>query len=103
MKITTATTVVGDIGPLTKAVNDFTAAQAAVMTKGVQTPEDWEPVAEHLDRDTFKRVGAYLEELDWPAYREFLTGWVAGGTRFEFTIFQVSEVGNSVFLSLIHI
>ena len=56
-----------------------------------------DPLTPFIDPDTFKRVGAYLEELDWPDYKKFLTNWMAGGTRFEFTEFQISEVGNSVF------
>lgn len=56
-----------------------------------------DPLTPFIDPDTFKRVGAYLEELDWPDYKKFLTNWMAGGTRFEFTEFQISEIGNSVF------
>ena len=56
-----------------------------------------DPLTPFIDLDTFKRVGAYLEELDWPDYKKFLTNWMAGGTRFEFTEFQISEIGNSVF------
>jgi hypothetical protein len=97
MKITTATSVVGEMGSLTKIMYDFVAAQMQVMQKGVKSPEDWKPVAEFIEPGEFKRVGAYLEELTWPAYREFLTGWVAGGTRFEMTEFRVSEVGDTVF------
>jgi hypothetical protein len=54
-------------------------------------------VAEFIDPDRFRRVGAYLEEFDWPQYREFLTGWAAGGTRFEMTMFHITEAGNAVF------
>ena len=32
-----------------------------------------------------------------PTIKKFLTGWVAGGTRFEMTEFHISEVGNAVF------
>jgi hypothetical protein len=97
MEIATATGVVQELGPLTKVVNAFTAKQGEVLAKGVKSPEDWEPVAEFVEVGSFKRVGAYLEEFDWPQYREFLTGWAAGGTRFEFTVFHISEVGNTVF------
>jgi hypothetical protein len=97
VKITTATAVVDKIGPLTEVVNAFTAKQGEVLAKGVKSPEDYAPVAEFVDVKTFKRVGAYLEELDWPAYCKFLAGWAAGGTQFEFTTFYVSEVGNTVF------
>jgi hypothetical protein len=97
MKFVTATAVDHEIGPLTKIVYAFVAKQGEVMAKGVKSPMDWEPVAEFVDVERFERVGAYLEKLNWPEYRDFLAGWAAGGTRFEFTEFRISEVGDSVF------
>ena len=97
MQVITATATAAELGPLTKIAYAFVAKQGEVMAKGVKTPQDWEPVAEFIDPDQFKRVGAYLEELNWPQYREFLTNWVAGGTRFEMTEFHISEIGNTVF------
>jgi hypothetical protein len=97
MSITTATSVSDQLGPLAKVVNGHAAKQMELIQAGINSPMDWEPLTEFLDPAAFKRVGAYLEELDWPAYRKFLTGWVAGGTRFEMTTFHISEVGNAVF------
>ena len=97
VQIATATGTISEIGPMTQVVNRFVAAQGAVLAAGVRSPEDWAPVAEFVAVDRFKRVGAYLEELDWRAYTEFLTGWAGGGTRFEFTEFHVSEIGDAVF------
>jgi hypothetical protein len=97
MKIATASTVLEELGPMTKIVNDFCARQSEVMVRGVRSPLDWEPVAEFVDVDRFKRVGAYMEEMNWREYREFLTGWVSGGTRFEMTVFHITEIGNAVF------
>lgn len=97
MDFATATAVSHEPGPLSRAVDAFVAAQGAALAKGIRTPEDWAPVAEFVDVASFKRVGAYLEELDWPAYTEFLTGWASGGTQFEFTEFHRSEVGGAVF------
>jgi hypothetical protein len=97
MKVATATAVIDEIGPLTRIVNDFCSKQFEVMTAGARSPLDWEPVAEFIDVDEFKRVGAYLEEFNWPEYRRFLTGWVSGGTRFEMTVFHITEIGNAVF------
>lgn len=97
MKIVTATSTADEIGPLTQRMYDFVEAQLKALTAGISQPSDWDPVAKFIDQDNFKRVGAYLEELDWPDYKKFLTRWMAGGTRFEFTEFQVSEIGNSVF------
>jgi hypothetical protein len=94
---TTATATKNEIGPLTQAVYDFCAAQAQVLAAGVTKPSDWEPMAKFLAVDRFKRVGAYLEELDYDEYCKFLTTWAAGGTQFEYTEFYISEVGNAVF------
>ena len=97
MKVITATATTEELGPLTKIAYAFVAKQGEVMAKGVKAPEDWEPVAQFIEPDEFKRVGAYLEELNWTQYREFLTNWASGGTRFEMTEFHISEIGNTVF------
>lgn len=96
-EIATATGIAHEEGPLTQVVRKFTATQGAAMAAGIKSPSDWDPVAEFVAVDEFKRVGAYLEELDWEAYKEFLTGWSGGGTQFEFTEFHVSEIGDAVF------
>jgi hypothetical protein len=97
MKFATATATSNDIGPLTQRVYAFVEAQGKVLAAGITKTSDWDPLTEFIDPVKFKRVGAYLEELDWPQYKQFLTSWAAGGTRFEFTEFMISEVGNSVF------
>jgi hypothetical protein len=78
-------------------VYDFVETQKKVMAARLSKLSDWDPLTEFIDEAKFKRVGAYLEELNWSDYKKFLTGWAAGGTRFEFTEFQISEIGNSVF------
>lgn len=97
MQVTTATATVSEVGPLRKIVDAFCAAQGQVLAAGVTSPDDWAPMMQYLDAAKFKRVGAYLEELDYEAYCKFLTNWAAGGTRFEFTEFYCTEVGNAVF------
>lgn len=94
---TTATATNNEVGPLRKIVNAFCESQAKVLAAGVSSPSDWAPMAEFLAVDEFKRVGAYLQEFDYPEYCEFMTGWAAGGTRFEMTEFYSSEIGNAVF------
>lgn len=96
MQITTATQTNNELGPLTRIVNQFVQAQADVMARGPKVPEDWDPVSQFVAVDEFKRVGAYLEELDWRAYTQFLNDW-AQGTRFEMTEFFITEAGNAVF------
>jgi len=97
MRIITATGTSEQRGPLTGIVDSFVAAQGQVLAAGVKSPADWAPVAEFVAVDEFKRVGAYLEELTWDDYTQFLTGWASGGTQFEMTQFYVTEVGDTVF------
>jgi len=97
MPIVTATATGSEKGLLTQTVEAFCASQGEVLARGVSQPSDWDPVARFVDPARFKRVGAYLEELDWDAYKAFLTGWAEGGTRFEMTVFHITEVGNAVF------
>ena len=97
MTTVTATTTVNEEGPLTQVVRQFVGAQGAAMAAGIRQASDWEPVAEFIAVDQFRRVGAYLEELDWEDYKAFLTGWAGGGTQFEMTEFHISEIGDAVF------
>jgi hypothetical protein len=97
MKIAPATSVTNELGPLTQIVYAFVTAQGNALAAGIKSPSDWDPVAAFIEPDAFRRVGAYLEELNWPEYKKFLTSWAAGGTRFEFTEFHISELGNAVF------
>jgi hypothetical protein len=97
MTVVTATATDHEEGPLTRIVRRFTEAQGAVLAAGVKSPADYAPVAEFVDVAAFERVGAYLETFDWEAYTRFLSGWASGGTRFEFTEFRISEIGDSVF------
>jgi hypothetical protein len=64
--------------------------------RGAGQTIDWEPFAEFVAIDEFERVGAYMEVMNWKEYTDFLSEW-AGATRFEATIFRVSEVGRVVF------
>ncbi len=97
IRYATATGCHSEPGPLRRIVMDFCDAQAGVLARGVKSPEDWAPMAAFIDVASFRRVGAYLEELDYAQYCEFLTGWAAGGTRFEMTEFHVTEVGDALF------
>jgi hypothetical protein len=94
---TTATATVGEAGPLRQVVIGFNAVQAKILAAGVKSAADWEPMGEYIDVARFKRVGAYLEVLDFKEYCEFLAGWAAGGTQFEFTEFFVTEIGDTLF------
>ena len=93
----TATATRAEPGPLRQVVLDFNECQAKILAAGVKSAADWEPMRAYIDVARFKRVGAYLEELNFADYCDFLAGWAAGGTQFEFTEFHVTEVGNALF------
>ncbi|MEZ5736775.1 MAG: hypothetical protein R3E09_13455 [Novosphingobium sp.] len=96
MSVTTATATVDREGDLIAIVRQFVGAQETATAGGVKSPEDYDAMGEFVAVDEFKRVGAYLEELDWRSYLKFLAGW-GEGTRFEFTEFHITEAGNAVF------
>jgi hypothetical protein len=96
MEIATATTVSAEMGPLSRIVLEWSAlVESCASGRGPQGI-DWSPAAKFVAVDQFKRVGAYMEEMDWDAYLRFLTEW-AGTTRFEATLFHITEVGRAVF------
>ncbi len=93
MTFLTATGNRTEKGPLARVVEDYSSAIAAQAT-GEGVP-DWKPLEDFVAVDEFRRVGAYLEEMDWEQYTRFITEW-AGSTRFEMTVFQVTEIGDLV-------
>ena len=94
---TTASSSHSEPGPLRRVVIAFNAVQAKILAAGVKSPADWEPMGAYIDIASFRRVGAYLESFNFTEYCEFLAGWAAGGTQFEFTEFHVTEAGNTLF------
>jgi hypothetical protein len=95
MKIVTADGTRAEPGPLTCIVLRYAELIEARATAAGTSLADWEPVGA-LVSDDFERVGAYMEVMSWPEYVRFLQQW-AGSTRFESTVFQVTEIGRSVF------
>jgi hypothetical protein len=98
MKTVTATATVEEFGPLAQRVMRFgemmeTAAQAT------GEPIDWEAYEDLVATDEFKRVGAYMEVMNWEEYTRFISEW-AGKTRFEYTVLRVSEVRQLVFFEI---
>ena len=95
MIITTATAAINEPGPLTNIVLKYCEMiQSRAVGDGSEI--DWEPLKAVVAADEFKRVGAYLEEMTWKEYIDFLTEW-AGTTRFEADMFYLTEVGRTVF------
>lgn len=95
MIITTATGAVAELGPLSRRVLTYCEMVESRATAAGSTAADWEPLSVMVAPD-FRRVGAYLEVMSWPEYVRFLAQW-AGSTRFEATIFRITEVGRTVF------
>lgn len=99
MKFITAKSTNNDAGPLTRIVMQYAEmVEERAVANGAE-PESWEPLAELVEVDEFKRVGAYLEVMNWEECTRFLSKW-AGSTRFETTVYQVTEVENAVFMEL---
>ncbi|HEY8385771.1 MAG TPA: hypothetical protein VIK82_06060 [Porticoccaceae bacterium] len=95
MDVTTARETVNEMGPLTRIVLQY-AEMIESRACAAGTAIDWEPLTKLVAVDEFKRVGAYQEEMNWQEYIRFLTEW-AGSTRFEATVFHITEVGRRVF------
>ena len=96
MKSQTAVTTSNEPGPLARIVDRYGAMIAERATASGASEADWEALSELVAVDGFKRVGAYMEEMDWREYVRFLTQW-AGSTRFEMTVFRTTEIGDTVF------
>ncbi len=98
MEIVTATSAVEGFGPLSKRVMRFgEMMESAAQATG--EPIDWEAYEELVATDKFKRVGAYMEVMNWEEYTRFISEW-AGKTRFEHTVLRVCEVGQLVFFDI---
>lgn len=95
MNVTTARDSVDEIGPLTRIVLSY-AEMIESRALAAGSDIDWEPLSALVAVNEFKRVGAYQEEMNWHEYIRFLSEW-AGSTRFETTVFHITEVGRRVF------
>jgi hypothetical protein len=96
MNVVTATASVAELGPLSQIVLRYgEMIESRAMAAGAASI-DWSPLAEVVAVETFRRVGAYQEVMTWSEYIGFLSEW-AGSTRFEATVFQISEIGRAVF------
>lgn len=96
MNVVTATATEQELGPFSRIVLRYSEMIESRATAAGATAADWAPLAELVAVDEFERVGAYQEVMTWGDYVKFLTEW-AGATRFEATVFQITEVGRSVF------
>jgi hypothetical protein len=90
-------------GALSRAVLDF-EAELRRLVKAAKAPgftsADWAPLAEFIAVDEFKRVGTWLEVMDWHQYAAFLTQWAGASMGFDTTVRRVSEVPGLVYLEV---
>lgn len=99
MIIAAAAKTTHELGPLSRIVAQFGQLIESRATGAGVTAADWAPLEELVNVREFKRVGAYLEEMNWKEYIQFITEW-ASGTRFETTVHRISEVGRAVFYEI---
>lgn len=59
----------------------------------------WEPLARVVATEDFTRIGPFKDQMTWPAYVDFLTGW-APHSHWECSFRRIVENGNVVFLEL---
>lgn len=59
----------------------------------------WQPLADLVDTENFRRVGNFKEVMAWPEYVEFLTRW-APTAEWECSFKRITEHDGTVFLEL---
>jgi limonene-1,2-epoxide hydrolase len=91
-----------NLGPLSRIVLEFCNLHDLIVPRAKAegfTATGWAPMAELVATDEFKRVGAYLEVMNWSEYTAFLTQW-ASDTTFDSTLRRISEAGQAVFYEI---
>jgi hypothetical protein len=88
--------VVGEPGPLTRTVLDFTETMKRLVPT-VRTATDWAPLTVFVALDKFQRVGVFREVQDWQKYTDMLTRWASGIDSFETSLLRVSELPDLVY------
>lgn len=93
---------VKELGPLSRIVMEFCKLHDVIVPRAKAAgfaASGWAPMAELVATDEFKRVGAYLEVMNWNQYTAFLTQW-ASDTAFDSTLRRISEAGRAVFYEI---
>lgn len=94
--------VVGEYTGRARVVLEY-AATTGRLVRAAKSPgftaDDWEPLAALVAVDEFERVGAFKEEMRWPEYVGFLTGW-ATSSEWDCSFKRVTEAGGRIFLEL---
>ncbi len=94
--------VVGQYTGLSRTVLDYTREMKRIVDSAKRPGFDagsWDPLARVVATDDFSRIGPFKDEMTWPQYVAFLTGW-APQSHWECSFRRVTESGNVVFLEL---
>ncbi|MCT2401560.1 hypothetical protein [Novosphingobium mangrovi (ex Huang et al. 2023)] len=94
--------VIGDYTGLSRKAMEYGQTTKALVDAAKQPGFDsarWNEIGAFLDTNAFERVGNFKEVMDWPTYRDFLTGW-APTADWECSFKRVTEKGNLVLLEL---
>jgi len=87
---------------LCRTVLQFSDIFRRVVEKAKQpgfTPAQWAPLEELVAVDEFKRVGAFLEEMNWSEYTGFVTQF-AKASGWEGSFRRIQERAGVVYLEL---
>ncbi|MER6085790.1 hypothetical protein [Streptomyces sp. NPDC001833] len=92
-----------DYGPLSRTVVDFDATVRRLVREAREsgiTVADWAPLARFVDVDAFKRVGTWMEVMDWRQYTEFMTEWALSSRGFDTSVRRISELPGLVYYEI---
>ncbi len=70
------------------------------LVPDIETPADWEPLAEFVAIDEFERIGTFLEVQNWQQYTEMITQWASATESFETKVRRISEVDPLVYFEI---
>ncbi len=85
-----------------RAVLEYSQVTKALVRMAKQpgfSADSWGPLAELVAVDEFIRIGPFKDEMAWPAYTQFLTGW-AMSSEWDCSFQRITETPDAVFLEL---
>lgn len=97
-----ASEVVSELDGIRRAVLEYALTTERIVKQAKEpgfSSDSWQPLAEMVDTDNFARIGNFKEQMDWPAYVQFLTDW-APTAQWECSFKRITEHDSTVFLEL---
>lgn len=94
--------VIDNYSGLSRVVLDYSQTMKRLVDDAKRpgfSEASWAPIAELIDTDNFERIGNFKEQMHWPDYVAFLTGW-AQGCDWECSFKRITEAPNLVILEL---